>query len=51
MLKFKQINISAYFSSTKTFDFATEMRRLEKERLLELKRRKEMEWVEMRKAN
>ena len=51
MLKFKQMNISAYFSSTKAIDFDTEMRRLEKERLLELKRRKEMEWVERRKAN
>ena len=51
MLKFKQMNISAYFSSTKTIDFDREMRRLEKERLLELKRRKEMEWVERRKAN
>ena len=50
ILKFKQKNITAYFRTRGMIDFGIEMQRLEKERLLELKRRKEMAWVERRKA-
>ena len=47
--KFKQHNINAYFSSTANIDFDLEMRRLEREKLLEMKRRKELAWTERRR--
>ena len=49
-IKFKQENISKYFKSQEVIDFDKEMKRLEKERLLELKRLKELEWFVKRKV-
>ena len=40
--KFKQNNINAYFNNKATIDFDLEIQRLERERLLEMKRRKEL---------
>ena len=48
-MKFKQNNINAYFCSKTTIDFELEMRRLEREKLLEMKRRKELAWTERRR--
>ena len=48
-MKFKQNNINAFFCSKTTIDFELEMRRLEREKLLEMKRRKELAWTERRR--
>ena len=48
-MKFKQNNINAYFCSKTTIDFESKMRRLEREKLLEMKRRKELAWTERRR--
>ena len=47
--KFKQNNINAYFNNKATIDFDLEIQRLERERLLEMKRRKELAWTERRR--
>ena len=43
-LTFKQENITKYFKNQGKIDFDLEMNRIEKERLLDLKRRKELAW-------
>ena len=43
-LTFKQENITKYFKHQGIIDFEVEMKRIERERLLDLKRRKELEW-------
>ena len=48
-MKFKQNDINAYFCSKTTIYFELEMRRLEREKLLEMKRRKELAWTERRR--
>ena len=42
--KFKQRGIREYLSSKKTVDFETKMKTLETERLVGLKRLKDLEW-------
>ena len=49
--QFKQPRINQYFRSKYVIDFDKEVQELERERLRDKKRRKELEWLDRKKAH